>query len=338
MNRTSILQSILLGTIVTFCACHSKEKPKPVQNYVPDVRENGRLIIFHTPENIEFLKVDTVSEKGVVASITVPAKVSATVVPSGQGALQNILLFDNPDLASSYTLLIQHQVNIRQIEDINIRQKQIELDRARDLQAHGAATGKDLLDAQTALSMEQTNLANERAALIEHEAKLKAGGFNPETLRKAGTGTAYITCDIPENQVTKIKEGTACTIQFTAFPDETYQGRIDNVADMVDNSTRMVKLRVTLKNTDNRFKAGMFALVSFGVDEGRGMSVNKTALITVQGKNYVFIKRDALSFERKEVSVGPQIGDKILIHSGIAPGDHVVVQGSIQLKGLSFGY
>jgi RND family efflux transporter MFP subunit len=186
--------------------------------------------------------------------------------------------------------------------------------------------------------MEQTNLANERAALIEHEAKLKSGGFNPETLRKAATGAAYITCDIPENQVTRIKEGSTCTIQFTSFPDETYLGRIDKVADMVDNSTRMVKLRVTLKNTDHRLKAGMFALVSFGVDEGKGMSVSKTALITVQGKNYVFVKRDNLTFERKEVSVGPQIGDKILIQHGIAPGDHVVVQGSIQLKGLSFGY
>jgi RND family efflux transporter MFP subunit len=118
----------------------------------------------------------------------------------------------------------------------------------------------------------------------------------------------------------------------------TFHGKIDDIADVVDNATRMVKLRVTLKNSQNKLKAGMFALLSFGVDEGEVISVPKSAVITVQGKHYVFVKSDSLQYQRQEVSIGAQVGDRTLISNGIALGAKVVVEGSIQLKGLSFGY
>src|SRR5204863_4462167 len=129
---------------------------------------------------------------------------------------------------------------IRQIQEINIKQRQTELGRIKDLQEHGAASGRDLLESQTALSMEQTNLANERTALIEHETKLKAGGFDPSDLREAKAGAAFVICDIPENQITKITEGGSCILQFTSFPNEKFNGKINAVADAVDNTTRMV--------------------------------------------------------------------------------------------------
>jgi cobalt-zinc-cadmium efflux system membrane fusion protein len=53
-------------------------------------------------------------------------------------------LFDNPELSGNYTQLLQHLTMINQIQNINIRQRKTELSRIKDLQEHGAATGKDL--------------------------------------------------------------------------------------------------------------------------------------------------------------------------------------------------
>jgi cobalt-zinc-cadmium efflux system membrane fusion protein len=338
MKATFLIRSLPVWIIFLIFSCGKKTPHKQVINHAPEVKEEGKVITFYDSKSISFFKTEVSNRNGMTAEITIPAKVSATVIPSQEGASQNIVLFENPELAANYTSLIQHQISINQIKNINIKQKEIELYRIKDLQAHGAASGKDLLDAQTALAMENTNLANERAALIEHETKLKAAGFNPEALRTATSGTAYITCDLPENQLNKITEGGPCTIQFTSFPEDIFKGKIDDIADVVDNITRMVKLRVTLKNPGNKLKAGMFALLSFGVREKDVISVPRTALITVQGKNYVFVKQDSLTFKREEVDTGPQIGDRIIVHQGIKPGSAVVVQGSIQLKGLSFGY
>ncbi|WPO77878.1 efflux RND transporter periplasmic adaptor subunit [Flavobacterium sp. KACC 22761] len=328
------------GIIVIFlCACSGKEnKQDQAVNNMPQVTNNGKTIVFPSDSTVVFFETESIGNSVLNNQIMAPAKVSATVMKSQEGASQNIILFENPDLAASYTQLIQHLANVNQIQNKNIKQKQIEVDRAKDLLAHGAATGKDLLEAQTALSVEQTNLANEKAALIEFETNLKAGGFEPEALKKAKAGTSFIICDIPENQISRIKSGDNCTVQFTAFPNEKFSGKIDDIADMIDQSTRMVKLRISLNNASGKFKAGMFATVSFGVSEGDNISIDKNSLVTVQAKNYVFVKKGNKEFERTEVTIGNQIGDRIVVYSGLTNGDAIAVKGVMQLKGLSFGY
>lgn len=327
----------ILGIFLFSCG-KKEQKTAKIENIEPVITDNGVKIDFPKVESVKFFQTETIGSSALTADIAAPATVSATVVKSNEGASQNIVLFQNPDLAGSYTQLIQHLITINQIQNVNIKQRKIELSRVQDLQQHGAATGKDLLDAQTAMSMEETSLNNERAALIEHETKLKEGGFQADMLRKAKAGTAYITCDIPENSISKIKDGSPCVMQFTAFPNQKFNGRIDNVADMVDPTTRMVKLRVSMNNSDGKLKAGMFGTVGFGVSEGKNISVNKDALITIQGKNYVFVKSGDNGFQRKEVNIGDQVGDRIIVFSGLDNGEAVAVKGVMQLKGLSFGY
>ena len=329
--------SWLLILFVYACGRHT-DKVEKVENTTPQVLDNGTKIVFPNSETSVFFETETLSTTTLNADVTAPAKVAATIVKSEEGASQNIVLFENPELAGNYTQLIQHLININQIQNITIKQRKTELERIKDLQQHSAATGKDLLDAQLALSVEETNLANERAAIIEHETKLKAGGFQPELMQKATAGTAYIICDLPENQLSKVKEGSSCIVQFMAFPNEKFKGKIDDIADMIDQSTRMVKLRVSMDNNNGKLKAGMFATVSFGVNEGNTINVNKNSLITVQAKNYVFVKTAANTFERKEVQIGNQIGDRIIIFSGLNNGDVIAIKGVMQLKGLSFGY
>ncbi len=301
----------ILSFFVLFTSCREEEtKEITVRQAAPIASDNGLYITFPDTQAVSFFETETTSHRNIEAELTAPGKIVATVLPSGVGASQNVILFADPELASNYTQLIQLQININQIENINIKQKQIELERVKDLLAHGAATGQDLLNAETELSIERTSLENEKAAMIEHETKLKSGGFRPEMLRKAKAGTAYLICDMPENQISKIREGQPSKAVFTAFPDKIITGRIDAVADMVDHSTRMVKVRIIINNESGKLKTGMFANVSFGINEGNFISVSETALITVQGKHYVFVKKSADEFERKEVKIGAHMGDR----------------------------
>jgi hypothetical protein len=338
MKRTT---TYLLAACMCFTACSRKKKETPAAtDPVPAITDDGRHITFPDTATASFFRTEPAGDSSLSGELHAPASVAATVLPSEEGA-QHIVLFDNPDLESSYTQLIQHLVNITHIQDINIKQKKIELERTQDLYNHGAATGKDLLDAQAALAMEQTNLANERAAIIEHEAKLKAGGFEPSALRTAVPGTVYVICDIPETQIGNVKEGNTCTVQLPSFPDMPISGRIESIADVIDNTTRMVKLRIRIANPGSQLKAGMFATVSFrvkAVSQGNNISINKAALITAQGHSYVFVKTTPVTFERKEVSTGQQIGESVCVYKGLSQNEQVVVNGVMQLKGLSFGY
>ena len=323
MNIKNIAVS---GLFLFLFSCGEKKTNVVTQktNSKPVIKENGKFISFPTDTiTLNFFKTQIVKTENIEAEITAPARVVATVISSEESKAQHLILFDNPDLTANYTSLLQHAINISQYK--------LNLERIKDLASNGAATGKDLIEAQTAL-------ANEQAAIIEQEAKLKLAGFNPETLKNAKTNSVWVICDIPENQLEKIKIGGTCKVVFTSYPEQPFIGKIEDLGDVVDNITRMIKLRIAIENSSGKLKAGMYATANFGISEGKFLCVPKSSLVTVQSKNYVFIKKSDNEFERVEVSTGQQINDKIIVFSGLNQNDLVVVEGAIQLKGISFGY
>ncbi|MFN3852160.1 MAG: efflux RND transporter periplasmic adaptor subunit [Spirosomataceae bacterium] len=355
MKKYFFASIVILG----IWGCKNENQKQQSQNLSPKVNSDGTNIIIPNTESAAFFTTETVSTSLISAEIKAPSQVVATV------AANRIILFSNPELTSNYTELLNHQSAISQKEavvkqkqavivqkDAIIKQKQIEIERFEDLAAHGSATGKDVSDARTEKLLAESeksiaqsekasaeaDLIAERSLIIEHSTKLKAAGFNPETLIKSGVGTAWIIADISENQISKIKTGTSCKVKFTAYPDEIFTGSVNGIAEVMDNTSRMTKVRIILNNTNNKLRSGMFALVSFGISEGNFISIDKNALVTVQGRNYVFIKTSETTFSRKEIFIGQQIGDRIVVFSGINPNEQVVNKGAMQLKGLSFGY
>jgi len=333
-------QVYLFSFFFLFSACKAEEKKQEIRVHSsgPVISSDGRSITFPDRESISFFKTDSLRKEKVVAELTAPAVIAANVLPSGSGASQNIVLFSAPDLAGDYTQLIQTQINLQEIEDIVIKQKELELERTKELQSFGSATGQELLNAETELLMARTSLELEKASMIEYEIRLQSGGFNPEELQKASAGTAYLICDIPENQINKIKTGQSCKAIFSAYPDQPVAGHVDAVTDMVDPSTRMVKVRIVIRNASGKFKTGMYANVSFGLVGGEFVNVGASSLITIQGRHYVFVKVSPDEFERREIQIGQQLGDRVVVYEGVEEGEEIATEGVMQLKGLSFGY
>lgn len=328
----------LVASLLLAGCKHKTQEAVVTDDPSPVITSNGLQISFPDTASSNFFAVEPVGDSTLSGTLHAPGKVAATVLRSGEGG-QNIVLFDNPDLTSDYSQLIQHKININHIQDVNIKQKKVELDRTQDLYDHGAASGKDILEAKSDLSVEQTNLANEKTQLIEHESGLKAAGFDPEALRSAAPGSAYIICDIPENQLNNVKKGASCTIVLSSFPDNTYNGKVEDIADVIDDVTRMIKLRIRLTVPDTDIRAGMFATVTFQIHgDSKGININRDALVTADGQNYVFVRTAPNTFTRREIRTGQQIGDRIAVYSGLQNGENVVVKGVMQLKGLSFGY
>ncbi|ACU64602.1 efflux RND transporter periplasmic adaptor subunit [Chitinophaga pinensis] len=317
---------------------HKTPQPVATDDPAPVVTNNGQQITFPDSASTSFFSVESVGDSVLSGTLHAPGKVAATVVRGDEGG-QNIVLFDDPGLNSDYSQLIQHKININHIQQINITQRKIELDRTQDLYDHGAASGKDILEAKSNLSMEQTNLANEKTQLIEHESGLKAAGFDPEALRSTSPGSAYIICDIPENQLNNVKRGAPCTVVLSSFPNNTYDAKVEDIADVIDDVTRMIKLRIRLNTPDTDIRAGMFATVTFQVHgDNKGININRDALVTSEGQNYVFVRTAPNTFTRREIRTGQQIGERIAVYSGLQNGESVVLKGVMQLKGLSFGY
>ena len=148
----------------------------------------------------------------------------------------------------------------------------------------------------------------------------------------------WITVDVYEVDLSRVRQGATATVTPTALPNETFLGRVTYAGGVVDTLSRTFKVRVELSNTAQRLRPGMFAQVRIeatGSDAaGVSLVVPEVAVQEVNGKQVVFVSRGAPGrYVVRHVTIGPRAGGGMLIvTSGLAAGEQVVTRGAFQLK------
>ena len=62
------------------------------------------------------------------------------------------------------------------------------------------------------------------------------------------------------------------------------------------------------------------------------MMIPKEAILDNEGKKIVYVLLSGEEFERREVTLGDEYGDKVAVLSGLNKGERVVTQGAYQLR------
>ena len=79
-------------------------------------------------------------------------------------------------------------------------------------------------------------------------------------------------------------------VEVDAFPGEKFKGRIAHVAPVLDPATRTAQIEVEIANPQFRLKPGMYAKVSFTVEQRENtLVVPANAVVDVGGKRGVFL-------------------------------------------------
>lgn len=321
MKRSIVIFWVLFGSMS--CGRHGAEHISHAASQ-PEVSRGGIIISFPDQRiNTDLFATSIAAKEDMNADYQAPASVAVSVLGTTPLGMRGNVMFDDPDLGATYAQFLQHLVNINTYR--------VNLARVKDLYQHSAATGKEVLEAET-------QLANEQAAITEQEAALRIAGLDPEALRDPRPAEAWLLCEVPESQIGSIRAEAACRVRFTAYPNEVVDATVSGLAPEVDAATRMVKVRVVLPDKANRYRVGMFATVTFALHEGDVLSVPLSSLVNVQGKDYVFVESGSRTYERREVLIGQQIGDRVTILMGIGENERVVHTDVMALKGISFGY
>jgi cobalt-zinc-cadmium efflux system membrane fusion protein len=143
----------------------------------------------------------------------------------------------------------------------------------------------------------------------------------------------WAVAEIDETELPLVKAGRDVEIRVSAYPGETFGGRITFVADTVNPKTRRVTVRCQVPNADGRLKPEMYAALTLSAGEPRQLlAVPSGAIQEVRGRPIVFVKTAAGSYERRDVAVGPEAEGWVEVRSGVKEGDAVATTGSFLLK------
>ncbi len=159
-------------------------------------------------------------------------------------------------------------------------------------------------------------------------------GTGSPIARIARTDELEIRTAVAERFVSRMSLGMPATVQFDAFPGETFAARVTEVSPVLDSQTRTLGLKLTLSGRDARIKPGMFAKIQLITQRREGVVVvPSTTIVRRMGETFIFVLRDdSEHVERRQVRVGIEIDGRAEIVEGLREGEEAVYQGQSLLE------
>jgi multidrug efflux system membrane fusion protein len=115
--------------------------------------------------------------------------------------------------------------------------------------------------------------------------------------------------------------------------DAARPGKVEFLDNAVQNATGTVNLRATIPNADRHFWPGQFVNVRLLLDTEKGTVLipNQAAQISQQGP-FVFVVKSDDTAELRPVALGQRQGNDVVIASGLAAGERVVLAGQLLVR------
>ena len=131
-----------------------------------------------------------------------------------------------------------------------------------------------------------------------------------------------------------VKEGQPAKVSVEAYPDVTFPATVITIGDVVDPTSRTIKLRALVNNKDHRLKPEMFARLHIEVGEStRLLTIPREAVLEEDGKEFVYVVEGIDQYVKREVKVSTISPDQVRVLEGLASGQRIVTKGAVLIKG-----
>lgn len=149
----------------------------------------------------------------------------------------------------------------------------------------------------------------------------------------ANLNTVWAQLDAYEQDVKSLSLGQTISISLNAFPDKKIEGIIDYLSPTLNDKTRTISVRATLKNPDGILKPGMLISATTNLkvnDKDAVLSIPKSAVLWTGERSIVYVKvpNKLPVFELREVTLGNVIGNNYKVLSGLKQGEEIVANGT----------
>ena len=240
------------------------------------------------------------------------------------------------------------------VSDESLARKQLE--RAKDLFAHGAISASDLENAQNAADKAKVDtetlaehlrlLGNDpnkpngvvdipapvSGVITDQQVTNAAGlqGLGSSAFTISDLSSVWIVCDVYENDLPNVHLGDTAEIRLNAYPDRVLTGRVSNIGAFLDAQIRTAKVRIEIQNP-GLIRLGMFVKATFrGQRQETHTAVPASAILHIHDRDFVYIPAPGNKFSRVDVVSGNALPDgQQEIKSGIQPGQRVVANALV---------
>jgi RND family efflux transporter MFP subunit len=151
----------------------------------------------------------------------------------------------------------------------------------------------------------------------------------------ADLSTVWVTAQIFQEDAGKIKPGIPAAITVDAYPNREFRAHVEQILPQVDPTTRTLRVRLTVPNSNLSLKPGMFVNVRLRAPMGRQLFVPASAVLQGGTSQVVFLSRGQGAFEPREVQVGTRTDEGFVVLKGLQSGDSVATSANFLIDSES---
>ncbi len=362
MKKRIIKRNITIITagyvLFNLASCQSGQNKEARQPYVvPDS-------LFRT------LTIDTVKTSQITDAITFTGMVDfntdkvVNVFPLISGNLQNVTVMPGDYVKAGQLLGVVKSSEIANYNanlinaDENVRLTARQLEQQKDLYKSGLASQVDITNAEANYQQAvAAKIAAEKILAIngnnkngEYQIKSPIEGFivqknvtNGMAIR-TDNGTAMFTisdlknvwvqANVYEENIGKVHEGDQTDVTTISYPGKVFKGKVNKLMNVLDPTSKVMKMRVVLNNPGYLLKPEMFATVTTYFKENKqAVSISRHDLVFDHSQYYVVVVTGKKNVSIRPVEIISMNGETAYIKTGVSPGERLVASQAILIYG-----
>ncbi|ARE41810.1 putative Co/Zn/Cd efflux system membrane fusion protein [Rhodovulum sp. P5] len=285
-------------------------------------------------------RVIAIGDGKALRTVTLRAKVTGQVVELG--------LADGDPVAAG-AMLVRFD---DEAERIAVERARLVLEDARDeaarverLETSGAVTEVRRREANLALRTAELELRQAEFDLAERMVRApfagRAGVLDIAVGDRVSSGDSLVTLTdrsqilidfhVPARVVDRVAPGMPLAARPLALPELELTGAVHAVDNIVDSSSRTLRVQGRLDNSGDRLRGGMAFEVALSFPGETLPRVDPLAVQWSSAGAYVWVVRDGKA-ARVPVTIRQRNADAVLVEAALAPGDKVVTEGVQSLR------
>jgi RND family efflux transporter MFP subunit len=304
-------------------------------------------------EEILTVEVQPVSRKSlsepIIASGVLSSKSEMKLAFKTGGMIRRVYVQEGQSVREGQLLaeldLSEIDAQVRQAK-LGLEKSERDLERVKKLYADEATTLTNVQDATTGYNVAQQSVQvaefNQKLSRIYAPTsgrilrKISEQGelitpFAPAFILGTGESAYIVNVGLADRDVVKVKIGDVATIYLDAYPNETFQARITQIAQTVNPATGTFEAELQIQPNGKKLISGFVAKAEISTGKGISTLAVPIEAFVEADKNtaYVYTYNTVnQTVNKTKVNIGSIFGSNVAIISGISEGTQIVTKGA----------
>ena len=271
---------------------------------------------------------------------------------SGMGTVERVLVSEGERVRKGQLLAVLNGSTAQNAYDVaksTLHQAQDAYDRLKSLHDRGSITDIQFIEVETGLekakameaialkSVEDCSLYAPMNGVVSKRSIEEGVSVMPGVLafKIVSIDEVYINVPVPENEIGGIKTGQTALVTVPAIGQQVYKGAVDKKGVEGNPVSRTYAVKIKTGNPGSELMPGMVCKVYLQQaeteDNKQIIIPNRSVQIAPDNQKYVWLA-DGNTAKRRFITVGSLSDYGIIVESGLAAGDKLIVEGFTKIS------